>query len=217
MLKAVIFDMDGLMFDTERVCKELSQKAASAHGIQKVQELVLRTLGSSHEKVTKEWEREFGEKGKRILELREQYLNEYYRKNRVPEKKGLKELLKKLRKCGYYLAVASSTSEIRVRYFLESAGIEDYFCYVVCGDMVSSSKPDPEIYFRTAKGIGVKTEECFVLEDSRNGVMAAYCAGCRVIMVPDLWEPDKETRGMTEKVCRNLYEAGKYILSSEES
>lgn len=213
MIKAVIFDMDGLMFDTERVCKTLSEKAAGAYGIREVQNVVYRTFGFSHDRVLMEWKKEFGEKGKRVLELRERYLKEFYSKNRVPEKDGLKYLLNKLEKYGYSLAVASSTSEARVRYFLGSAGIEDYFCNVVCGDMVTSSKPDPEIYFSAARGIGLKTEECFVLEDSKNGVIAAYRAGCRVIMVPDLWEPDEETRGMADKVCRNLYEAGEYILS----
>lgn len=217
MIKTVIFDMDGLMFDTERVCKELSEKAANAYGIKEIQDVIYRTLGFSYERVLKEWEKEFGNTGKRILQLREQYIKEYYSKNLVPEKDGLKYLLENLRKYGYSLAVASSTSETRVRYFLKSAGIEDYFCNVVCGDMVSSSKPDPEIYFSAARGTGVKTEECFVLEDSKNGVTAACRAGCRVIMVPDLWEPDEETRKMTDKVCRNLYEAGEYILSYEKS
>jgi len=79
-----------------------------------------------------------------------------------------------------------------VENHLKDANIFDYFSVVVCGDMVSKSKPEPEIYLKACELLHEKPENCFALEDSKNGLLAAYNAGCKAIMVPDLWQPDDE-------------------------
>lgn len=213
-MKAVIFDMDGLMFDTERLYMQANAKVAEELGLGPVEFMTCRTLGLTSDRVRKEWEREFQEKGLRLLERREIYIREYYEQNHVPVKDGLKELLLYLKEAGLKTAVASSTGESKVRYLLRDAGIEAYFDVIVCGDMVKRSKPDPQIYLCAADMLDVRAGECFALEDSRNGICSAYTAGCRVIMVPDLWQPDDRAKKMAEKICEDLNEVKEYIRRS---
>jgi len=111
----------------------------------------------------------------------------------VPVKKGLYTLLEYLKKVNARLAVASSSPKWEVEKHLKDAGIRDYFSVIVCGDMVEKSKPEPEIYLKACELLKVKPQECIALEDSKNGLLSAYRAGCKPIMVPDLWQPDEET------------------------
>lgn len=210
-MKAVIFDMDGLMFDTERLYIKANDEAGKKLGLGAVEFMTYRTLGLTADRVREEWEKEFREKGLELLKCRDVYIREYYEKNRVPEKKGLKQLLSYLKEAGYKTAVASSTSESKVKYFLRDAEVESFFDVVVCGDMVEKSKPDPQIYTCAAAMLEVPAEECFALEDSQNGIRSAYSAGCRVIMVPDLWQPDEEARKKAVKICADLEEVKEYI------
>lgn len=206
--------MDGLMFDTERLYLKANVRAAKELGIGPVEFMTYRTLGLTSDKVREEWQREFKEKGLEILTRRDIYIREYYEQNQVPVKDGLKELLLYLKEAGLKTAVASSTGESKVRYLLRDAGIEAYFDVIVCGDMVKRSKPDPQIYLCAADMLDVRAGECFALEDSRNGICSAYTAGCRVIMVPDLWQPDDRAKKMAEKICEDLNEVKEYIRRS---
>ncbi len=213
-MKAVIFDMDGLMFDTERLYLKANVRAAKELGIGSVEFMTYRTLGLTSDKVREEWQREFKEKGLELLKCRDIYIREYYEQNHVPVKDGLKELLRYLKGEGFKTAVASSTGESKVRYLLRDAEVERFFDVIVCGDMVKRSKPDPQIYRCAVEMLEVRAGECFALEDSRNGICSAYTAGCRVIMVPDLWQPDDRAKKMAEKICEDLNEVKEYIRRS---
>lgn len=90
------------------------------------------------------------------------------------------------------MAVASSTPRRKVEGYLRDAGVYEYFSAIVCGDMVQYSKPDPQIYEEACRLLRVEPGEAYALEDSRNGLLSAYRAGCRPVMVPDLWQPDEE-------------------------
>ena len=193
-MKAVIFDMDGLMFDTERVFIEAWDYAGEKIGIGKAGYMTLKTLGMSIVMSREVWLEEFGEKYNE-QELRrhtKEFLTKYYTENKVPVKKGLYILLEYLKSGGYKLAVASSSPRWEVESHLKDAEVFDYFQVIVCGDMVSKSKPEPEIYLKACELLREKPQDCFALEDSRNGILSAYRAGCRTIMVPDLWQPDEE-------------------------
>ena len=186
--------MDGLMFDTERVFIEAWDYAGEKIGIGKAGYMTLKTLGMSIVMSREVWLQEFGEKYNE-QELRrhtKEFLTKYYTENKVPVKKGLYTLLKHLKDCRYKLAVASSSPRWEVESHLKDAEVFDYFQVIVCGDMVSKSKPDPEIYLKACELLEEKPQDCFALEDSRNGILSAYRAGCRTIMVPDLWQPDEE-------------------------
>lgn len=193
-MRAVIFDMDGLMFDTERVFIEAWDYAGEKIGIGKAGYMTLKTLGMSVSMSRELWIEEFGDKYNE-QELRrhtKEFLTKYYAENQVPVKKGLYILLNYLRENGFRLAVASSSPRWEVESHLKDAAVSDYFQAVICGDMVTRSKPEPEIYLRACELLGEKPQDCFALEDSRNGILSAHRAGCRTIMVPDLWQPDEE-------------------------
>lgn len=193
-MKAVIFDMDGLMFDTERVFIEAWDYAGEKIGIGKAGYMTLKTLGMSIVMSREVWLEEFGEKYNE-QELRrhtKEFLTKYYAENKVPVKKGLYTLLEYLKDSGYKLAVASSSPRWEVESHLKDAEVFDYFQVIVCGDMVSKSKPEPEIYLKSCELLEERPQDCFALEDSRNGTLSAYRAGCKTIMVPDLWQPDEE-------------------------
>lgn len=191
----VIFDMDGLMFDTERVFIEAWDYAGEKIGIGKAGYMVLKTLGMNITASYHVWNEEFGDRynQEELRKYTKEFLQKYYSENKVPVKKGLYVLLDYLRQVNCKMAVATSSPRWEVEKHLKDAEIYDYFVGIVCGDMIQNSKPDPEIYFKASKLLGVKPEECFALEDSKNGLLSAYRAGCKPIMVPDLWQPDEET------------------------
>jgi len=90
------------------------------------------------------------------------------------------------------MVVASSSPRWEVEKHLKDAGVKDYFLDIVCGDMIENSKPAPDIYLKARELIGVEPKKCYALEDSKNGLLSAYRAGCKPIMIPDLWQPDEE-------------------------
>ena len=189
----IIFDMDGLMFDTERVFIMAWDYAGEKIGIGKAGYMVYKTLGMNIASSYKVWKEEFGD-GYNQEELRKytkEFLTNYYNENKVPVKKGLYNLLDFLQKNDCKMAVASSSPRWEVEKHLKDAGIYEYFKGIICGDMVENSKPDPEIYLKACALLEANPSECYALEDSKNGLLAAHRAGCRPIMVPDLWQPDE--------------------------
>mgnify|MGYP005770338795 FL=1 len=195
MIEAVIFDMDGLMFDTERLCSLAWDWAGEQMGIGPAGYMNLRTLGVTAPEARRILLEEFGQDFDvdRMQSLAREFTADYLGKNPLPVKPGLYTLLDYLKGQGLPLAVASSTREETVRRHLRAAGIEGRFAAVVCGDMVTHSKPHPEIYELACARLGKTPPSCAALEDSRNGLRSAHAAGCRAVMVPDLWQPDPET------------------------
>lgn len=191
-MKAFIFDMDGLMFDTERVFIGAWDYAGEKMGLGKAGYMCIRTLGMNTPACEQAWRDEFGDEVDldALWRYSREFVEDYYRKNAVSVKPGLYELLTYLKNKGYKLAVASSTKRHQVERHLNSANVRQYFDAVICGDMVEKSKPEPDIYLKAAAALGALPEDCCALEDSRNGLLSAHAAGIQVIMVPDLWQPD---------------------------
>jgi len=191
-MKAFIFDMDGLMFDTETVAVLAWDYAGEKMGYGKAGYMCLKTLGMNTPACEQAWRDEFGDEVDTVAlwAYTREFMESYYSKYAVTAKKGLYDLLVYLKRKGYKLAVASSTKRAKVEQHLTNANVRSYFDVVVAGDMVEKSKPEPDIYLRAAMELGVKPEECYALEDSRNGLLSAHAAGMKVIMVPDLWQPD---------------------------
>lgn len=205
-MKVVIFDMDGLMFDTEKVFIKAWDYAGEKLGIGKAGYMTLRTLGMSIVMSKSIWIEEFGDKYNEILlrQYTKEFLKDYYSKNIVPVKEGLFELLEYLKSKNVKLAVASSSPQWEVNKHLSDVNIQNYFTAIICGDMVKNSKPDPMIYSNTIKILGKKPEDCYALEDSKNGVLSAVAAGCKTIMIPDLWEPNNEILEIIDSKFCNL-------------
>ena len=212
-MKAVVFDMDGLMFDTERVAILAWDYAGEKMGLGKTGYMVYKTLGMNVKLSGEVWVKEFGGRYNEedLWKYTREFNNDFYSKNKVPVKKGLYVLLDYLKNNGYKLAVASSTSKRGVERNLKDAGVFECFDAVICGDMVTKSKPEPEIYLKACEALGVEPGEALALEDSRNGLLSAHRAGMRVIMVPDLWEADEEVKSFLWTMCSDLEEVKRFL------
>ena len=193
-IKAVIFDMDGLMLDTEKLLVKYWCEAAHRLGFPMEREHALALRSFSRKFAApklKEW---FGEDCdyQQIRDLRVKLMNEYTDKYGLEKKAGLDTLLDYLGKNGYRAAVATATDVSRAAKYLKQIGVYDKFEQIICGNMLENGKPRPDIYLYACEKLGLPPENCMALEDSPNGVKSASSAGCITVMVPDLTPPEKE-------------------------
>lgn len=207
-MNAVIFDMDGVLFDTEKVCMLSWDRAGEQMGVGKAGYMIYKTLGMTAEKAIEIIRNEFGKDfdAVKFKQMGRNFSYEYFDTYGVPEKEGLYEILDYLKSKNYKIAVASSTGSDSVHHHLKEKNIEKYFDAVICGDMVSKSKPEPDIYITACSALGEKPENCYAVEDSKNGLISAHHAGCKVIMVPDLWQGEPETDKFLFAKCKSLNE-----------
>lgn len=196
MIRAVIFDMDGTLIDTEKYYRVFWKKTLREFGYTMTDEqaLSMRSLGRPFAPARlREW---FGEEldyGK-VRQRRKELMEECIDREGIRRKPGALELLSELRKQGITTAIATATDLERTGKYLEMAGLNGYFDEIISATMVKEGKPSPDIYLYACRKLGFKPQECIAVEDSPNGVLSAYRAGCKVIMVPDQTEPDGELR-----------------------
>ncbi|MGN1133620.1 MAG: HAD family hydrolase [Oscillospiraceae bacterium] len=206
MLKGVIFDMDGLMVDTESLLQIFWTKAANEFGFPMKKEDVLGMRSLSPKYAIPYLHKLFSDSfdyyaiKKRRIEL----MNDYIEKNGLVKKKGLDELLDFLKDSGLKIAVATATNYERTEMYLKSINIFHVFDKIICGDMIKNGKPEPDIYLEASKQLDLLPEQCMALEDSPNGIMSAYRAGCMPVMVPDLSQPDEDTQKLLYAQCTSL-------------
>lgn len=212
-MKAVVFDMDGVIFDSEVLVIETWEEIARLHGISDVKKVCLRCLGTNAQTSKKIFLDAYGpdfpydEYKKEMSAL----FHERAAGGKLPQKTGIKEILSFLKDHHIKTAVASSTRKEVVRRELEEGGLLPWFDKIICGDMVSRSKPAPDIFLKACEVLGVSPSEAFAIEDSYNGIRAADSAGMRPIMVPDLAPPTKEMETLAECVLPSLMEVIEYI------
>ncbi|MCF2557621.1 HAD family phosphatase [Fournierella massiliensis] len=211
-IQGVIFDMDGLMFDTERLFSHYWTDACRDYGIPRKEEFVQAVRGSSGEKMLACVRRYYGEEldAQAFCRRCYEYVDEYL-KTTVPKKKGLDELLAWLKARGLPAAVASSTYRSLVERNLRTAGVEEYFRKVVTGDQVEHGKPAPDIFLLAARQLGLAPGNCLVLEDSFNGVRAGAAAGCVTVMIPDLSQPTPELLSLCSGCLEDLGQVPDFI------
>lgn len=205
-IHAIIFDMDGLMFDTERIMADGWMLAGRAAGPTIGEEFLKdnRGTGAAQAKIAFEKQYGSGYNFDLIRQGRIEYTKSHIEKHGVPVKKGLKELLSYLKENKYKIILATSTPKDVALSYLESTGVKPYFDDFVCGDMVQKHKPDPEIFCEAAKRAGYLPGQCVVLEDSFNGIKAARAGGFIPVMVPDMTQPDGELELMLAAKCDTL-------------
>lgn len=189
-----LFDMDGLLFDSEQLFMEQLAAVMADKGYCLTREIYIQTLGMRGEPLRQYMLNIYGqdypfeecslEAGRRVLQIAEHV--------GLRVKPQIVEVLEMLHHQQKQCAVASSTDTDHIKKYLESAGMMQYFSVIVGGDMVSAAKPDPEIFLTAASQCDVPPEETVVLEDSENGIRATHAAGMKIICVPDLVQPSTE-------------------------
>ena len=207
-IKAVLFDMDGVIFDSEQAVIDCWKILAPEAGIPDIEEFCRRALGITS-KATKElFYSMYGDKYPydELNQRKRELFVERFDAGLVAVKPGVRELLTYLREHGIKTAVASSTSSPAVNREIKAAGLYEYFDEIVCGDMIEHSKPAPDIWIEAMRRLGVKAEESMAVEDSFNGVKSAKAAGIYTVMVPDMVQPDDEIKGLADVILPSLNE-----------
>lgn len=212
----IVFDMDGVLFDTQKIYCRAWEEAAGVLGIPDIGEPLVRCMGmnrNDQEAILGEYYhgdfpfddfyREKDAAFDRILALG------------VPLMKGTREILEFLRKKSAKVAIASSSRIGMVEDNLRNTGLTVFFDKIVGGNLVTHSKPNPEIYLKACELLGVKPEETFAVEDSYNGIRAASAAGMKVIMVPDMQPPTKETDELIYAKFDSLLDFMNYLDKEE--
>lgn len=190
MIRAVLFDMDGTLIDSERIYRPAWIKALEDFGASIDTEYFFkRVAGMNITTMQAFCEAEYGKDFPfvEIRQRRREYVLEQIEREGIPCKPGVPAILSELMRRGIRIAVASSSGGEWVRFCLARAGIDaSLFECIMSGECVEKSKPDPEIFLKTAAAMGFSPEECVVAEDSANGVLAGYAAGMKTVMIPDL-------------------------------
>ena len=217
MNRTIIFDMDGVLFDTERLSIPCWEAAGQKYGVPGMGELSRQCMGTNADKtreiLTGSFDHPIPYEEMRAEKSR--LMREHFLREGMPVKKGVFELMDWLKKNGYRIGLATSTRRDAVEEELAMCGLDRYFDAVVCGDEVKNSKPAPDIFLQCGRALDAEPAQTWVVEDSYNGVRAAHAAGMKPIMVPDLLEPDEEMRRLTVRVCGDLTQVRAYLAQEE--
>ena len=216
MINGVIFDMDGLMFDTEKMWATFWEPALAELDLPYKEGLTEAARGTAGETTRKVVRSFYGEDcdANAIIDNLHKVADKAFEPP-VPKKPGIDELLAWLEQQHIPMAVASSSRECSIRHHLDNWNMTHYFQAIVSGQHVTRSKPDPEIFQLAMRALGKQTPEtCVVFEDSRNGLLAGANGGFPVIVVPDLFDPTLELPGLCYAKCARLDEAIDVIQNS---
>ena len=208
VIHAVIFDMDGLMLDTERLAQQAWQQAGTDLGYDLPDEIYRLAIGRTAQATEEIFRGHFGADSpfEAIYERKQQYYHEAIEQGHVALKRGLLELLDELDRRGIPKAVATSTARPLALQKLRATHLLSRFPHIVCGNEVPNGKPAPDIFLAAAAKLAVAPAHCLVLEDSPAGIRAAQAAGMVPILVPDLVSPPAEIRQAAYRVVDSLYD-----------
>lgn len=206
MIKAVIFDMDGVLIDTEKHYNAAWCEAAQAAGFDFTREHALMLRSCDARVACRMMQEIFGERFDyyAIREVRRELVAKRLARYGLERKPGIDEILGYLKEKGIKAAVATATPLELTLQHLEKIGVKDCFDEIVSAKQVTNGKPAPDVYLYACEQIGERPQDCIAVEDSPNGIKAAYAAGCMPVMVPDLTPPDDEIRPLLYAEAKTL-------------
>lgn len=203
----IVFDMDGVLFDTQKLYVKAWHEVGDILGIPNITEPAYLCIGRSENDQSEVLDKYYpdGFPYEEFKELKRQKLMSYVEKE-VPLMKGTRELLEYLKSTGARVAIASSTRRPVIEHHLQLTGLSGYFEKIISGDMVTHSKPAPDIYLMACKELGVEPSEAFAVEDSYNGIRSAAAAGLKTVMIPDMQPYNDEMAGLVYGCYNSLLE-----------
>lgn len=206
-IQAVIFDMDGLMLDTERLAQEAWQQAGTDLGYDLPDEIYRQAIGRTAPATEAIFRAHFGQDSpfEAIYERKQQYYHTAIAEGRVALKPGLLELLDLIDARGLPKAVATSTARPLALQKLQATHLLERFPHIVCGDEIANGKPAPDIFLAAAAKLQIEPAHCLVLEDSHAGIRAAHAAGMLPVHIPDLVPSTAEISALVHRTVDSLY------------
>ncbi len=205
---AVVFDMDGLLLDSERIVLDGFLHACRAHGLPPDPAAYHRCIGTTVARTREILIEDYGPDFPydAIVASWDEYCDEHLVHRPPPLKPGAREVLERVRRHAIPCALATSTWDPEASKRLESVGLDEFFAVRVTGDRVARGKPDPEPYRTATALLGVEPARAWALEDSAHGVRSALGAGLRVFQIPDLVAPDPATLALGHRVLDTLFD-----------
>ena len=206
VVKAVVFDMDGVLLDSESICDEIWELLARQMGLPDIQAAIAENRGCNEAMMARNLIGRYGpgfDCPKFFSDFRV-YFTEVERSRGIPLLPQVHETLDYLKGRGYRLALATSTRRSTATRQLKAVGIYDFFEASTFGDEVENSKPAPDIYLKAARELGVEPDFCAGIEDSPNGIISVHSAGFKPIMVPDRIEPSDEIKKLCWKIGKPI-------------
>ena len=206
IFQAAIFDMDGLLLDTERVCMRIFKEACKTNNLPFYEDVYLSVIGRNSAGIEQIFRRAYGRDLDRLHETWRTGYDAVVKHQPIPVKEGVIELLDWFKSHRIPSAVATSTQKDIATMKLHLAGLDTYFDNLTTGCEVTHGKPDPEIYLLAASRLGIDPKVCLAFEDSNNGARAAVSAGMMTYQIPDLVEPDDDVKTLGHTIARSLSE-----------
>lgn len=213
MIRTIVFDMDGVLIDTEALILKAWKKVAADRGIPNIEKTLLQCIGITAPETEAVFRKAYGADFpyQKYKAMSSDIFHADVREHGLPVKPGVYELFDFLREKDYQIGLASSTRKSLVCEQMESIGLLPFFQVIVCGDMVAHSKPHPEIYLKACELLKTPPNRCYAVEDSPNGIRSSHGAGMKPLMVPDLIAPDEEIKSLLYGQFKNLLEVRDFL------
>lgn len=212
--KSVIFDMDGVIFDTERVYMNIWMDVYKRHGLEITRDFYISLIGRDRRSIIKDLKEKFGEDFDALgmFDECDKELREAINRGEVPVKEGALDLINYLKGRNVKIALATSSHKEKLNMQLTIQNLEEIFDVLICSDDVTASKPDPTIFLVVASKLGADPKDCIVIEDSPAGIEAAHNANMTAFHVEDLKKADDNIKKYSTEQFKNLIEVKDYLI-----